>query len=203
MPPYAAQPLNLSEPDSTRQAILRASHDLFLQQGFHGTSMRQIAREAGIALGGIYNHFKSKEDLFTQVLLAYHPIHEVLPAIADSEGKSPDEFVHDAAQTISRILQAQPGFLNLIFIELVEFHSEHLHLLYERFFPLGLQAAQRFAEKQSRLREFPVPIMLRAFLGLIFSLTLTRVMLAGREQAIGDSQEVQQFAEIFLHGVMR
>ncbi|MFN2147099.1 MAG: TetR/AcrR family transcriptional regulator [Anaerolineales bacterium] len=203
MPPETQSPVVGTEPGNTRQAILQASHDLFLQQGYHGTSMRQIAQEAGIALGGIYNHFASKEELFIQVLLAYHPIHEVLPAIAQSESKNPEAFVHDAAQTISRILQARPGFLNLMFIEMVEFGSQHLPLIYESFFPLGLQAAQRFAEKQSRLREFPVAIMLRAFLGLIFSLTLTRVMLAGRGEAVGDPQEVQQFAEIFLHGIMK
>lgn len=196
-------PMENSAPVSTRSAILSAAYDLFLQQGYHGTSMRQIALEAGIALGGIYNHFASKEELFTQVLLAYHPIHEVLPAIADGEGKTPEEYVHTAAHTISRILQTRPGFLNLMFIEMVEFRSQHLPLIYESYFPLGLHAVSRFAEKQTRLRDIPVPVMLRAFLGLIFSLTLTQVMLNGRAEDVGDAQEVDQFTEIFLHGILK
>jgi AcrR family transcriptional regulator len=187
----------------TRTAILNAAYNLFLRQGYHGTSMRQIAQQAGIALGGIYNHFASKEELFTQVLLAYHPIHEVLPAIAEGEGLDPGEYVHAAAHTISRILQTRPGFLNLLFIEMVEFESQHLPLIYGSFFPLGLQAVSRFAEKQTRLRDIPVPVMLRAFLGLIFSLTLTQVMLAGRAEGVGDRQEVDLFADIFLHGILK
>ena len=50
-----------SRGERTRAEIIQAAHDLFIQQGYHGTSMRQIAGQAGIALGGLYNHFESKE----------------------------------------------------------------------------------------------------------------------------------------------
>ena len=46
--------------ERTRQEILQSAHQLFLKNGYHGTSMRQIAEGAGIAVGGIYNHFASK-----------------------------------------------------------------------------------------------------------------------------------------------
>ena len=36
--------------ETTQQKIIRAAHDLFVQQGYHGTSMRQIAAQADIAL---------------------------------------------------------------------------------------------------------------------------------------------------------
>ena len=52
----------------TRSAIVEAAHQLFTTQGYHGTSMRQIANNAGIALGGIYNHFANKEILYCAVL---------------------------------------------------------------------------------------------------------------------------------------
>jgi AcrR family transcriptional regulator len=54
----------LSKGKNSRANILRAAHDLFLQQGYHGTSMRQIAEGAGTALGAIYNHFPGKETIF-------------------------------------------------------------------------------------------------------------------------------------------
>ena len=47
--------------ETTRQEIINAAHDLFTQQGFHGTSMRQIAKQAGMALGSLYNHFLSAD----------------------------------------------------------------------------------------------------------------------------------------------
>lgn len=56
----------ISKGELTRESILEGAYQLFLRQGYHGTSMRQIAEEAGIALGGIYNHFSGKEEIFTR-----------------------------------------------------------------------------------------------------------------------------------------
>ena len=43
--------------------ILRAAADLFVERGFHDTSMEDIAARVGIAKGTVYLHFASKEDL--------------------------------------------------------------------------------------------------------------------------------------------
>jgi AcrR family transcriptional regulator len=51
---------SLSRGERTRETILDAARQLFIQQGYHGTSMRQIASQAGIALGSLYNHFPNK-----------------------------------------------------------------------------------------------------------------------------------------------
>ncbi|MCE7861481.1 MAG: TetR/AcrR family transcriptional regulator, partial [Chloroflexi bacterium CFX2] len=52
----------------TRLAIEDAAVELFIEQGYHATSMRQIADRAGLALGGIYNHFASKEEIFEAIV---------------------------------------------------------------------------------------------------------------------------------------
>ncbi len=53
--------------------IIDAAYDLSLSRGFHGSPVRQIADRAGIALGGIYNHFSSKNGIIEAVFLASHP----------------------------------------------------------------------------------------------------------------------------------
>lgn len=45
--------------------ILLAAKNLFLKQGYHGCSMNQIAKEAGVTKLTIYNHFQDKASLFT------------------------------------------------------------------------------------------------------------------------------------------
>ena len=46
------------------QQIQAAAEKLFLHYGFRKTSVDQIAREAGIGKGTIYNYFRNKEELF-------------------------------------------------------------------------------------------------------------------------------------------
>jgi AcrR family transcriptional regulator len=47
--------------------ILRSAEELFMEQGFEKTSMRQIAEHSGLTKGAIYHHFKSKEDLLERI----------------------------------------------------------------------------------------------------------------------------------------
>ncbi|MHC1743325.1 MAG: TetR/AcrR family transcriptional regulator [Syntrophobacteraceae bacterium] len=47
--------------EKTRQEIVRAAMGLFERQGFEATSMEQIAEEADVAKGTLYNHFPAKE----------------------------------------------------------------------------------------------------------------------------------------------
>jgi AcrR family transcriptional regulator len=49
--------------EDTRSRILTAALDLFRRQGFDQTTMREIAAEAGVALGSAYYYFESKEAL--------------------------------------------------------------------------------------------------------------------------------------------
>lgn len=44
-------------------AILKAALDLFVDRGFHGTSVPSVAHQAGVAAGTIYHYFASKEAL--------------------------------------------------------------------------------------------------------------------------------------------
>lgn len=50
-------------PKDKRQAILDAALVMFAEQGFHGTSVPDVAKEAGVATGSIYRYFTSKEQL--------------------------------------------------------------------------------------------------------------------------------------------
>ncbi|PKL88909.1 MAG: hypothetical protein CVV23_07800 [Ignavibacteriae bacterium HGW-Ignavibacteriae-2] len=53
--------------NQTRNKIIEAAIKLFSQKGFHGTSMSEIAKHAGVAKGLSYNYFKSKLDLLNAI----------------------------------------------------------------------------------------------------------------------------------------
>jgi|HubBroStandDraft_2_1064218.scaffolds.fasta_scaffold620564_1 AcrR family transcriptional regulator len=55
---------SVTAPDSEKsEAILKAALELFVERGFHGTSVPSVAHLAGVAAGTIYHYFASKEAL--------------------------------------------------------------------------------------------------------------------------------------------
>lgn len=63
-------------PDTRRDRILKAAEDLFAREGYHGTSMRAIAREAGVGLPLVVYHFETKEQLYTAIFLGHSDVNE-------------------------------------------------------------------------------------------------------------------------------
>ena len=55
-----------------REQILEAAMRLFIEKGIHATATSLIAKEAGVATGTLFHHFKSKEEL---VHALYHSIY--------------------------------------------------------------------------------------------------------------------------------
>jgi AcrR family transcriptional regulator len=53
--------------ERTREELISAAESLFTGQGFHATSVDEIAFEAGYTKGAVYSNFESKEDLFFAV----------------------------------------------------------------------------------------------------------------------------------------
>jgi len=54
--------------EDRRLLILEAALKIFSQKGYKTTTMALIAKEAGISKGSIYNYYKNKEDLLTQII---------------------------------------------------------------------------------------------------------------------------------------
>lgn len=58
---------------STLQVILITGKNEFMEKGYSGASLRNIAREAGVTTGAFYGYFKSKAELFDALVSnAYH-----------------------------------------------------------------------------------------------------------------------------------
>ena len=77
----------------TRERILDAAEELFAQRGFEGVSVRQIMTQADADVSLAYYHFKSKQDLFDQVMLRrVEFVNEVhLQALEEVESRHPDD----------------------------------------------------------------------------------------------------------------
>lgn len=54
--------------ENTEDRILNVSIRLFLEKGYHGTSIDDITKAAGMTKGALYWHYKGKEDLLKKII---------------------------------------------------------------------------------------------------------------------------------------
>jgi AcrR family transcriptional regulator len=59
--------------DETRERLLAAAMKVISERGYDGTRVAEVAREAGVTTGAIYNHFDSKADLLTAAIGGHGP----------------------------------------------------------------------------------------------------------------------------------
>ena len=129
-----------------RQQILTAAKCVFLKCGYHGSSMNQIAQEAGVTKLTIYNHFQDKANLFICAIektceesISARP----LKLYADSDFKK--EFIQICALALHVINLPEAIKLELLLLELAAeqnplaekfYNASHLRMnaVWEDFF---------------------------------------------------------------------
>lgn len=194
----------LKKGEATRLAIEEAAMGLFLEQGYAATSMRQIAEEVGLALGGIYNHFSSKDEIFEAIIIDQHPYRQILPVILAAEGETLEEFFRNAFHIIVSEFGQRPEYMNLMFIELVEFKGKHGSLLLREIAPKVLPVFERIVKGRKGLRVTNPALLMRAFIGAILSYLITGIVISN--SAIGKLMPhdvSDQYVDIFLHGILK
>ena len=80
-----------------RRQIVDAAVDLFLKNGFHKTTTRQIARSAGISIGLLYEYITTKEDI---LFLVCDAIHEEMTAAVTEALARTEKGLHPLAVAI-------------------------------------------------------------------------------------------------------
>jgi AcrR family transcriptional regulator len=188
-------------PPSTRDAILEAALGLFVEHGYHGTSMRQIADRARIALGGIYNHFPGKEALFTAIIRERHPIARFVPVLQQARGETAEGLLRDGAHHLVESLGRDQRLLRLMFVEMVEFDGAHLGELYQQLFPQIALFMDRLNQARGRLRPYPPAAVVRAYFGLIFSYAMFELTLSTTPIA-GDAEMLDRLIDILCYGLL-
>ena len=195
---------SLKKGEATRLAIEEAAFELFMEQGYHATSMRQIADKAELALGGIYNHFSGKEEIFQAILMDKHPYKQILPLVLAAKGDTAEEIIRNAARALVTELGSRPELLKLIFIELVEFNGKHVSNLIREIAPKLLPMFKKMIRVRKNLRKIPPPVLVRSFLGMFFSFYITELFIKDSVIAkLMPKNSFDLFVDIYLHGVIK
>jgi len=123
----------------SKQKIMKAAMSIFSRRGYAKTSIREIARTAGISIGGVYLYFRNKEELYRSL---------ISERMLDIGSKT--EAIARKAPSASEALSS---FLNL-HLEHAMRHKEFILLhIREHGFAFGVQDKRKFFKKQRDLIE--------------------------------------------------
>lgn len=105
--------------DRKREAIVQAAIAEFRAQGFQLTSMDRVAARAEVSKRTVYNHFPSKEALFTDILERLWASSQVSEELAYQPGKALEAQLL-ALMLAKLALLANPSFLDLARVAIAE-----------------------------------------------------------------------------------
>jgi AcrR family transcriptional regulator len=107
----ASTPIPAPDPTSTRERILDIALDLFIEQGFDKTSLRQIAEKLGFSKAALYYHFASKEDILMALHMRLHELgKESLASLGDTPS-GPDAWLPMLDTFISLMMANRKVFI--------------------------------------------------------------------------------------------
>jgi AcrR family transcriptional regulator len=94
----------------TRQRLLDAAEQVFLRRGLQGSSVEEIAAEAGFTRGAFYSNFKSKDELFVELLHArVYDRYAELAEQAQEQPGSPREQLRWGIERMREMYEGEDG----------------------------------------------------------------------------------------------
>ena len=190
--------------ERTRLQIEDAAIELFMENGYHATSMRQISKHAGLVLGGIYNHFKSKDEIFEAIIVDKHPYKKILPILSETQGDTMEEFLNNAAHIVIEELTSQPYYVKLMLIEIVEFNGVHGAALLKEIVPEVLPIFEKLVKTRKNLRVTNPAILIRSFIGMILSYIITDMIIANSILTkFMPKNALDAYVDIYMHGIIK
>jgi AcrR family transcriptional regulator len=99
---------------ATAAAIMKAAERNFLDKGFHGTKIEDIAGEADVATGSIYVHFGSKEGLYLALIERALEVEEQYLAKAFTDAQNPTQQLIASGDAYLRFYVEHPGYFRML-----------------------------------------------------------------------------------------
>ncbi len=103
---------------TTEKHILEAARKVFVEKGFDGARMQEIADEAGINKALLHYYFRSKDKLFEQIFS--EAFHQIRPVFAEAFATDPDihHFIRVFVSSYIQLLRQMPYLPQFIIQEL-------------------------------------------------------------------------------------
>ena len=188
--------------DRRKRRVEDGALRLFRARGYHGVGLREIADEAGVSLGNVYNYYAGKEELFQSLLARLHaafsapdtPLGRYLATC-----RLPDD-IDRLGAVVGQMVAAHADYLTLIYVDTAEFQGRHVRAFYA-----GLAARFRAAlgprAGQTVDGVDPVLVFTAAYMQFFNYFIVERMIGARGHLGLSDRQAVAALGAIFRRGL--
>lgn len=192
--------------DRQRQ-LLEVALNAFSRRGFKGTTTKEIAAAAGVAEAVIFQHFPSKEALYSAVLelhLGTSDEQQWIEEVSACMERNDDEGVFGSF--IRRILNSyrcDPLINRVILFAALEGHEQGLARMQKEFAPIFEKFMEYIARRQREgaLADCNPHSIMIGLGGIAHQYGLITQIFRAPSPRISDEEMAQLFTRILLHGV--
>lgn len=188
-----------------RERIHRAALQLFTRQGFHGTTVREIAKKAGVSMGKLYIYYDTKEAIFIGLVQEMERQMEetrqqrLIPLMQAADPTS----LKNLGMEVGKIVSENLDYWRLMYIDVVEFRHKHfIHSFREISGGLRMFSRALFERQKP---PFPAGIepglaYTTLYLQFVTYFLIEELFGAKRHLGVSDAEAVDQMVRIYTNG---
>ena len=187
-----------------------AAKQLFIRQGFHATSMRNIAARAGTSLGNLYNYYPTKEAIIGSIISKYQQVvDDRLRSMFDEieDPLNPDDLKR-FARLVKQMVNEHHEFWLLMYIDVLEFENQHFRKMFEN---LAQKLRHRFAKPFAELKRSgalhdgvdPAIGFTAAYMQFFNYFIVEKLFGGNLHLGISDEQAINSLTDIYSRGILR
>lgn len=181
--------------NNVRDLLLTVARDEFLKNGVKKTSMQTLAQKSGVAVGNIYNYFKSKDDLLKAILAPMLKAYEEYRCT----GRSPfynttdvfecEEYFYMMKNLVVSFIVPYRSELKLMIVETAGTSLEHY---FDRFIEAQLRDGERYLSTmkgkyphlQVNLSKHFLPLLCQFWASILKELVVNEKMTSNEQDAL-------------------
>lgn len=196
--------------EEKKLVIESAAKALFIKQGFHAASMRDIAREAKVSLGNLYNYYTTKEALFESIIAKYLEVinGRLQEIFTRTDAPLEPENLLAFGHAIKGMVNDHHDFWLLMYIDVLEFQNRHFRRLFE-----GLTEGmrRRYGAYFKKLKasgliyeETDPAVVFSAVYMQFFNYFLVEKLFGGNSHfGLSDKEAISRLTDIFVRGLYK
>jgi AcrR family transcriptional regulator len=195
--------------ERNQQKIEAAAMRVFTRQGYHGTSVRDVAEAAGVSIGNLYNYYGGKEEIFLSLVRRYEVRMDTLrgKVLGRMENVFDPVELQRLARGIREIVYENADYWRLLYIDIVEFGGQHFAHTYRSLagnMKQRLGSRLREATRSGLWNDIDPPLAFTAIYLQFFTYFLVEKLFGGKQHlGMSDDRAIAQLIRMQTQGIWR